>query len=299
MLDTIQRWWRTRGTDIYTDIDVPLEFHGSDYGGWGIAADSLSEDSVVLSFGIGEDITFDEAIIGKYSCTVHAFDPTPKALAYVEPYASDKLKVYPSGLGAKDESCTFYLPKNPRYVSGSVSRSRHLQDEAVEVDLFSLDTTMHKTGVTRFDMLKMDIEGSEYDVLRDDKTMQILKEQQPQLLVVAVERALDVFVGRAARVELQGALLIRLAVQVVYLDRAHAALELVQVCLEQLTVLARALSTPGGGGLLLEPLEHRAGAPPKKRLRFRKTRPLWCPALKSSLPPRYAHTAAPDFRNLC
>ena len=183
MLDTIQRWWRTRGTDIYTDLDVPLEFHGSDYGGWAIAADSLSEDSVVLSFGIGEDITFDEAIIGKYSCTVHAFDPTPKALAYVEPYASDKLKVYPSGLGAKDESCTFYLPKNPRYVSGSVSRSRHLQDEAVEVDLFSLDTTMHKAGVTRFDMLKMDIEGSEYDVLRDDKTMQILKEQQPQLLV--------------------------------------------------------------------------------------------------------------------
>jgi hypothetical protein len=32
-------------------------------------------------------------------------------------------------------------------------------------------------------MLKMDIEGSEYEVLRDDKTMQILEEQRPQLLV--------------------------------------------------------------------------------------------------------------------
>ncbi len=65
MLNTMQRWWRTRGTDIYTDVHVPLEFHGSDYGGWAIAADSLSADSVVLSFGIGEDVTFDEAIIGK------------------------------------------------------------------------------------------------------------------------------------------------------------------------------------------------------------------------------------------
>jgi FkbM family methyltransferase len=183
VLNTMQRWWRTRGTDIYTDVHVPFEFHGSDYGGWAIAADSLRADSVVLSFGIGEDITFDEAIIGKYSCTVHAFDPTPKALAYVEPFVSDKLKVYPWGLGAKDANRTFYLPRNPRYVSGSTSRSRHLRDEAVEVSLCSLDTTMRQTGVTRFDMLKMDIEGSEYEVLRDDNTMQILEEQRPQLLV--------------------------------------------------------------------------------------------------------------------
>ena len=192
MLNTVQRWWRTRGTDIYTDVQVPLEFHGSDYGGWSIAADSLNADSVVLSFGIGEDITFDEAIIGKYSCTVHAFDPTPKALAYVEPFVSDKLKVYPWGLGAKDANRTFYLPRNPRYVSGSTSRSRHLRDEAVEVSLCSLDTTMRQTGVTRFDMLKMDIEGSEYEVLRDDNTMQILEEQRPQLLV---EFLLDEFDG--------------------------------------------------------------------------------------------------------
>ncbi len=183
MLNMVQRWWRTRGTDIYTDVQVPLEFHGSAYGGWSIVADSLSADSVVLSFGIGEDITFDEAIIAKYSCTVHAFDPTPKALAYVEPFASDRLRVYPSGLGAKDETRTFYLPRNPRYVSGSTSRSSHLRDEPVEVSLWSLHTSMRETGVTRFDMLKMDIEGSEYEVLRDDKTMQILEEQQPQLLV--------------------------------------------------------------------------------------------------------------------
>ena len=183
MLNTVQRWWRTRGTDIYTDVQVPLEFHGSDYGGWSIAADSLSADSVVLSFGIGEDITFDEAIIGNYSCTVHAFDPTPKALAYVKPFASEKLRVYPWGLGARDESRTFYLPRNPRYVSGSISHSKHLKDEAVEVSLRSLDSTMRETGVSRFDILKMDIEGSEYEVLRDDRTMQILEQQRPQLLV--------------------------------------------------------------------------------------------------------------------
>ncbi len=179
----LQRWWRTRSTDIHTEVSVPLEFHGSSYGGWSIAADSLNSNSIVLSFGIGEDISFDEAIIDKYACTVHAFDPTPKALAYVKPFASDALKVYPWGLGAKDENRTFYLPRNPRHVSGSISHSRHLQDEAVQVSLRSLESTMREIGVGRFDMLKMDIEGSEYEVLRDERTMQILAQQRPQLLV--------------------------------------------------------------------------------------------------------------------
>ncbi len=183
MLDGIQRWWRTRDTNIYTDVRVPLEFHGSSYGGWCITADGLDSDSVVLSFGIGEDITFDEAIIHKYSCTVHAFDPTPKALAYVQPFVSDKLRVHPWGLGAKDESRMFYLPKKRRHVSGSISRSKHLEDEAIEVRLRSLDSTMREAGVNRFDVLKMDIEGSEYEVLRDERTVQILEQQRPQLLV--------------------------------------------------------------------------------------------------------------------
>jgi len=183
VLNALQRWWRTRGTDIHTEVRVPVEFHGSDYGGWAIAANTLSSESVVLSFGIGEDITFDEAIIAKYSCTVHAFDPTPKALAYVKPFASDKLRVHPWGLGARDEIRAFYLPRNPRYVSGSISSSRHLEDEAVEVSLRSLASIMRETGVSRFDLLKMDIEGSEYEVLRDGETMQILEQQRPQLLV--------------------------------------------------------------------------------------------------------------------
>jgi FkbM family methyltransferase len=183
MLDDVQRWWRTRGTDIYTEVSVPLEFHGSDYGGWAIAADSLDPGSVVLSFGIGEDITFGEGIIAKYGCTVQAFDPTPKALAYVEPFAREELRVYPRGLGAKNERRAFHLPRNPRSVSGSIANSRHLDDDSVEVDLRSLGSTLGQIGVSRFDVLKMDIEGSEYEVLRDDETMDILARQRPQLLV--------------------------------------------------------------------------------------------------------------------
>jgi len=37
--------------------------------------------AVVYSLGIGEDISFDLALIEKYGARVHAFDPTPKVNA--------------------------------------------------------------------------------------------------------------------------------------------------------------------------------------------------------------------------
>jgi hypothetical protein len=42
---------------------IALEFHGSDYGGWPIVSNSLSNDSVVIDIGLGEDISFSESLL--------------------------------------------------------------------------------------------------------------------------------------------------------------------------------------------------------------------------------------------
>ena len=42
-----------------------------------------STSPLVLSFGIGEDLSFSETVIKELNATVYAYDPTPKAAAYV------------------------------------------------------------------------------------------------------------------------------------------------------------------------------------------------------------------------
>ncbi|WMW22216.1 hypothetical protein RE476_12730 [Methanolobus mangrovi] len=40
-----------------------IERLGSEYGGWAFCPENVGEQSVVYSFGIGEDISWDEALI--------------------------------------------------------------------------------------------------------------------------------------------------------------------------------------------------------------------------------------------
>ncbi|HEX7718479.1 MAG TPA: hypothetical protein VF389_01635, partial [Woeseiaceae bacterium] len=46
-------------------------------GGWWFHPDTLHIDSIVYSFGIGEDVEFDLFLIERFGLVVHAFDPTP------------------------------------------------------------------------------------------------------------------------------------------------------------------------------------------------------------------------------
>lgn len=48
---------------IRTDSAQATVFYGSRYGGWAIGEGSVGSDSVVYSFGIGEDASFDLGLI--------------------------------------------------------------------------------------------------------------------------------------------------------------------------------------------------------------------------------------------
>lgn len=156
---------------------------GTDYGGWTILRDRISSHSIVYSFGIGEDISFDLGLIEAVGCRVHAFDPTPKSLAWLgKQRLPDLFSYYGVGLAAQDGNVRFLLPKNPEHVSGSVHSASHLQTtQAVDVSMLRLQTIRAFLRHTHIDLLKMDIEGSEYavidDLLRDnDKPNQLLIE---------------------------------------------------------------------------------------------------------------------------
>ena len=53
---------------------------GTGYGGCVCSMESMGPESVVYSVGTGEDLSFDLAIIERFGCAVHGFDPTPKTV---------------------------------------------------------------------------------------------------------------------------------------------------------------------------------------------------------------------------
>lgn len=150
---------------VIPTVKVPLEYHGRPDSGWCIAADSLNRESVVVDVGLGEDVTFSESVIAKYGSVVYGFDPTPRAIEFVKRRASPSIRLYESGLGAERGTATLHLPNNPAHVSGSVSREAHLGRETVAVKLITIGDLFGLLECDRIDLLKLDIEGAEYDVI--------------------------------------------------------------------------------------------------------------------------------------
>lgn len=152
-------WMRAR-------VAAVTEFHGSEYGGWAILADSLDASSTVLSFGIGDDCTFDLALIAKYGCTVHGFDPTPKSIAWVESNVHDPRFVFhPWALAGHSGTLELYLPVHPGHVSASLRPGTHVSTDRLEVPCFNIGLLRRRLGLAKIDVLKMDIEGAEYEVI--------------------------------------------------------------------------------------------------------------------------------------
>ncbi|MCF6297247.1 MAG: FkbM family methyltransferase [Flavobacteriaceae bacterium] len=142
-------------------------WYGNHYGGFYINPDLVNTESIVYSFGIGEDISFDLDLINKHKCHVFGFDPTPKSINWIKTQKlPNNFKFYEYGIGNTDEFVNFYLPKNKNHVSGSIVEHNNIDKYSViNVELKSLKTILNKLGHDHIDILKMDIEGAEYDVL--------------------------------------------------------------------------------------------------------------------------------------
>ncbi len=149
-------------------LRVVQEFHGSEYGGWSIPAGSLGPDSVVVDVGLGEDISFSTSLIDRYQCSVHGFDPTPRAIDYVEKLAYPKFLLHKFGVASRSGLASFYLPNNKLHVSGTLARANHTGTQKIEVELVTLDNVATLVGSERIDLLKLDIEGAEYELLLDE-----------------------------------------------------------------------------------------------------------------------------------
>lgn len=160
------------------EIVRTYSLYGSDYGGWPLLDNSADKDSLIYSFGIGEDISFDLAAIARYGCVVYGFDPTPKSRAWIETQSlPPQMHYYPYGIGSCDAEVKFFPPANEDDVSFSFQPGENQVREPVICKVYRLSTVMRMLGHSAIDVLKLDIEGFEYGVIEDFLTEKILPSQ--------------------------------------------------------------------------------------------------------------------------
>jgi len=149
-------------------VKVDCKWYGTSYGGFYVIPSLLNKSSIVYSFGTGRDISFDKACIRRHGSVVHAFDPTPKSIEWIQSRKlPGKFHFHPYGLSAmKSGPVEFFLPANPRAISGSMVLHKEVDAEkTVRVMMKTFDDIAWELNHSHIDVLKMDIEGSEYDVI--------------------------------------------------------------------------------------------------------------------------------------
>ena len=198
----------------YLSIDNSylLNFYGSPYGGWHIYEKYLDSNSVVISCGAGEDISFDIELLKKFNCKLHLFDPTPRAIEHIsnvfknsknyssikytntgkqdigsyelEKVSLENLYFYEKAVWNQDTQLKFFLPPNKNHVSHSINNYQNNYDQNTDhiiVSAINLAKFLQNLDIFSIDLIKLDIEGAEIEVIEN------LLESNLQIKQICVE----------------------------------------------------------------------------------------------------------------
>lgn len=119
----VQLWHRLL-KDAVVPQDHPIIRYGSETGGWHVPGDLIQSDWLVYDFGVGDDISFDIALVEHHGCTIHAFDPTPESIAFMEDKSLPGFQFHPVGVWDDDTIIKFWKPSTDDSISHSADNLR-------------------------------------------------------------------------------------------------------------------------------------------------------------------------------
>ncbi len=159
---------RVSGKELWLRPEVHREVRHSD--SWKYIPGLLGKGSIVYSLGVGDLIDFDLDLINDHGVTVHAFDPTPFAADWIAGQSlPEEFVFHPWAASGSDGTLRLYRRVNTRGKRSGVMWTA--DDNAgdatdfIDAPAYTVPTIMEKLGHARVDLLKMDVEGAEYDIL--------------------------------------------------------------------------------------------------------------------------------------
>jgi len=126
----------------------------------------LDASSKVISGGVGGDISFELQLAELKSCQIALFDPSPTGARTIESLSPlpPPISFYPIGISAESGMRLFAAPFNPG--EGSFREPATGELGTQEWSSTSVHDFMRQNGWPVVDLIKLDIEGFEYEVLR-------------------------------------------------------------------------------------------------------------------------------------
>ncbi|PXF44249.1 hypothetical protein BWQ96_06030 [Gracilariopsis chorda] len=142
---------------------------GDAYGGWTMCTPlhSLS-DQLVYTIGVGRNIKWDEAIMKEFHTIHHGWDPTPTAQDFFSKRSiPSQFYFHNVGLAAHDGSINLKLPEG-NADSYTVMHQKGEAQEGTEgvYPVLTLQSMMRHNHHDHLAILKIDVEGAEFDVVK-------------------------------------------------------------------------------------------------------------------------------------
>lgn len=172
-------WWRLKRSvgRRWREWRLPRGFQrlGTRYGGWWVFAPAVTGNPLLIDCGLGKDISFPAAFLQRFGGRVLGIDPNPEALEYSRAQCPEGMEIMDAALWSQaGAELQFHLPRGAEElpqgadgVSGSLIASHTYTGQATRlVRTTSLSEILSSAGRAECDVLKLDIEGAEYEVIK-------------------------------------------------------------------------------------------------------------------------------------
>lgn len=177
-----------------------VKYLGSEYGGFYLDI-NIKDNPIVLDVGIGEDMSFSSCILNERPLSkIFALDPTEKSFEWFKKssfYQNKNIVFIRKALAKRSGKFNFHTPKNEDHVSCSLEINKNVRlDEYCSVEALSLSDLRRMLNLTYIDVLKIDVEGSEYAILEDLSEKDVLP---TQICVEYHDRFYNIFKPRSRK----------------------------------------------------------------------------------------------------
>lgn len=186
-------------------VKIDYTHFGTNYGGWKIPKKHVSKLNWIISAGAGCDISFEvEFFLANSDSKILILDPTKFGIEHFEKFSDavnigesilindgkqrhplDQVKAYPKldlsslnniqflpiGLSQRKEMLRFYEPADKEMISFSTEQKN---SNYIELECDTVENIMKAHSMEKIDVLKMDIEGSEFGVISHLNSKKIL-----------------------------------------------------------------------------------------------------------------------------